>query len=125
MKNNKKRAAAAFLTALALGSLCSCGNDTETKEYRTVLQTTAYSVYTEYEPTDTLTEGVPIILKTIDIPARFFVDLSFSEKIDSYGKYNGTLSLIVYNFEDTGRENPADTLIIYENETFELDKYND
>lgn len=125
MKNNKKRAAAAFLTAFVMGSLCGCGNDTETKEYRTALQTTAYSVYTEYEPTDTLTDGVPVILKTIDIPERFFVDLSFSGKTDSYGKYNGTLSLIVYNFEDTDRENPADTLIIYENETFELDKYND
>ncbi|MDE6592662.1 MAG: hypothetical protein K2K57_06330 [Oscillospiraceae bacterium] len=117
-----KRAMAAFLILL---TLCGCGNDTETKEYRTASETTAYSVYTEYEPTDTLTDGVPIILKTIDIPARFFVDLSFSGKIDSDGKYNGTLSLIVYNFEDTDRENPADTLIIYENETFELDKYND
>lgn len=125
MKNDKKRAAAAFLAALALCSLCGCGNDAETKEYRTSLQTTAYTVYTEYEPTDTPTDGAPVILKTIDIPANFFVDLSFSGKIDSDGKYNGTLSLIVYNFEDLHRENPADTLNIYENETFELDKYND
>ena len=129
-----------FTTVLlaALLSGCNNGEPTNIKQEQTV--SLAWEV-SETEATDVLTffeeaaegESDPkwrratlfISDYVVDLEMRAMPDESSYGSFGSYYGYYGTLSVTSYDPADAARRNPIDSVNIYENETFGLEKYAD